>query len=133
MSCSARPHRLAVRTWPSQGQNTGSIPVGAIPRTSSRCKNRNSDNAISFSCPGCMLLTPGSELWRDLNASPSVPKGVRLAAKILRFPIEELSFDICAGCGKRRPPDVKGCCFYVFGECASCHHDLCESCSGRSE
>src|ERR1041384_6143578 len=24
-----RPHRLAARTWPSQGQNTGSIPVGA--------------------------------------------------------------------------------------------------------
>src|SRR5262247_1822155 len=28
---SSRPHRLAARTWPSQGQNTGSIPVGAIP------------------------------------------------------------------------------------------------------
>src|SRR5262249_3885877 len=27
----SRPHRLAARTWPSQGQNTGSIPVGAIP------------------------------------------------------------------------------------------------------
>jgi Domain of unknown function (DUF5666) len=27
---SSRPHRLAARTWPSQGQNTGSIPVGAI-------------------------------------------------------------------------------------------------------
>lgn len=26
----ARPHRLAARTWPSQGQNTGSIPVGAM-------------------------------------------------------------------------------------------------------
>src|SRR5437870_11323114 len=25
-----RPHRLEARTWPSQGQNTGSIPVGAI-------------------------------------------------------------------------------------------------------
>jgi feruloyl esterase len=25
----SRPHRLAARTWPSQGQNTGSIPVGA--------------------------------------------------------------------------------------------------------
>src|SRR5947209_20390910 len=25
-----RPHRLAARTWPSQGQNTGSIPVGAM-------------------------------------------------------------------------------------------------------
>src|SRR5438128_11325684 len=24
------PHRLAARTWPSQGQNTGSIPVGAM-------------------------------------------------------------------------------------------------------
>src|SRR5205085_2201512 len=27
---SSRPHRLAARTWPSQGQNTGSIPVGAM-------------------------------------------------------------------------------------------------------
>src|SRR5678816_2413068 len=36
----ARPHRLAARTWPSQGQNTGSIPVGAIPKQSSQGKSR---------------------------------------------------------------------------------------------
>src|SRR2546425_6870264 len=33
-----RPHRLAARTWPSQGQNTGSIPVGAMDGNRTRVR-----------------------------------------------------------------------------------------------
>src|SRR4029078_12517464 len=60
-----RPHRLMVRTWPSQGRNTGSTPVGAIFLESGKSdsvqisKTLRSPFTISAAIGGMVVVSAG--------------------------------------------------------------------------
>src|SRR5579862_6211038 len=65
----SRPHRLAARTWPSQGQNTGSIPVGAIPFKSSQAR-------------WCVRSYKGTILSARMNASVNAKPHMKEPSKM---------------------------------------------------
>ncbi len=89
----SRPLRLAVRTSPSHGENTGSIPVGVtngIKDLADACFDRSNISSINGRAPLWMRAHVGTIFAADLSGTaqhPIIPFNMPPLARVRTAPI----------------------------------------------